>query len=111
MRKFLRLGFVVIAAGALLDRSAAAQVVKFQDNFEPPGQVPGNAVGPPQIGTAWIKAAGVVKQNGSNIVTNVALGTQSLQIRRDSTPPPLGSNGDISGISLPGAIADGQTVE
>jgi len=107
MRTRSSLAIVAVGISALAVASSSADVL-FQDDFE--SQTVGNTVGPPEIGQSWTESASS-GLHGADIVAAPALGTKSMRITRESTPPVGPSNGDIKGISLPGAIGNGKTVE
>jgi len=95
-----------LAAGFVMASSAKGVVTLFQDDFE--AQTIGDTVGPPQIGT-WSEGptSGV---HGADIVGSPALGTKSVRIERQATAQGP-ANGDLRGVTLPGAILNGNTVE
>jgi len=97
---------VGIAVSGLSARGAGTTV--FQDDFE--SQTVGNTIGPPPTGQNYVESA-TSGLHGADIVGAPALGTKSLRITREGTPPIGPSNGAIKAISLPGAIVPGQKVE
>ncbi len=102
MRKMQLVASCAVAVGGLLVGSASATVL-FNDNFE--AQTVGTVVAAPPIGS-WVEGSGS-GANGVAIVGAPALGTKSMRLTRESAPPLGPSNGDISAISLAGAIAPG----
>lgn len=95
------------AALAVMSVGSASATTYFQDNVE--GQAIGNNVGAPQIGT-WTEGAGS-GLHGADIVGAPAIGTRSIRAVRDTAPPVGPGNVDLKGLSLPGAMVAGQTVE
>jgi hypothetical protein len=107
MRTGLCLAIFAVGVSSLAVGRSSAQVV-FQDDFE--NQTVGNTVGAPEIGQPYVVGA-TSGLHGANIVSTPALGTKSLRITRESVPPIGPSNADISAISLPGTVVNGNTVE
>lgn len=102
MSKMHRIAACVVAIGGLSAGSSFATVL-FHDDFE--AQTVGTVVASPPIGS-WVEGSGS-GANGVAIVGAPALGTKSMRLTRESAPPLGPSNGDISAISLPGAITAG----
>jgi hypothetical protein len=100
---------VVCASGAT---AASAATVYFQDGFEnePVSATGAEPIGPPDVGVSWTQSPGSGAR-GVDIVASPAVGTRSMRLLREPAPPFGPSNGQANGLSLPGAIVDGNLLE
>jgi len=102
----------VLAVGGWVVPLTSAQTY-FSDGFEnePISAADGlTPIGPPDVGISWTEG-GASGAHGIDIVDSPAIGTRSMRVLREGTPPLGPSNGRIDGLSLPGAIVDGNIVE
>jgi len=102
-----------LALSGLAVNSVCAQIV-FQDNFEDePVSVTGSEViGAPQVGVSWTEGVATLSgTRGVDISDLRTIGTRSLRVLREGTPPLGPSNGNIDGISLANTALDGNVVE
>ncbi len=109
MKAIIYAGLAAIVPGLFL-KSASADVIPtepytyFADNFDSQ-TIP---LGAPQVGNGYSTAG----TTGSpfSLSTNPALGTQSLEVQRNTNPPPPFPNPTLAAESLNGALVDGNTV-
>jgi hypothetical protein len=104
MKTLNYLSLMALTSGLWIGTSAQAQYTYFSDNFD--NKV--NATDPPQVGYGYTESG----QTGSplSLSTSPALGTQSLEVQRNSNGAPPFPNPSLQAISLNGAMVDGNTV-
>jgi hypothetical protein len=101
---------VVCASGAT---AASAATIYFQDGFEnePVSSASGvEPIGPPDVGVSWTESASSGAHGVDIVGEPNALGARSMRVLRESVPPFFG-NGQANGLSIPGAIVDGNLLE
>jgi hypothetical protein len=95
---------MTLTSGVWIGTSAQAQYTYFSDNFD----TKVNPTDPPQVGYGYTESG----QTGTplSLSTDPALGTQSLEVQRNTDGSPPFPNPSLQAVSLNGALVDGNTV-
>lgn len=111
MRRASYLSLSALTAACLCTQSVCADFVAFQDGFE--GNSVGTTLGPPTIGQSWTDASTFTPPTAANADPAVQVtdspvlgGSRALALRRQD-----GYNSVLRGLSLPGVLVPGNTVE